>query len=115
MDLYEPKKRGQHCRPSSSITQAKRESMLLFWKLEREIGLQEALECFQKAVDSGKEELEHDVMGCWDCWVQGDVVYCEKSKFHPNHPHHGCPPWQNCYCLAPEYSLDLSAPHPTLY
>ena len=115
MDLYGPKKRGQHCRPSSPITQAKRESMSLFWKLEREIGLQEALECFQKAVDLGKEELEHDVMGCRDCWVQGDVVYCEKSKFHPNHPHHRCPPWQNCYCLAPEYSSDLSAPHPTLY
>ena len=89
--------------------------MSLFWKLEREIGLQEALECFQKAVDLGKEELEHDVMGCWDCWVQGDVVYCEKSKFHLNHPHHRCPPWQNCYCLALEYSSDLSAPCPSLY
>ena len=64
MDLYGPKKRGQRCRPSSPITQAKRESMSLFWKLEREIGLQEVLECFQKALDSGKEELEHDVMGC---------------------------------------------------
>ena len=53
--------------------------MSLFWKLEREIGLQEALGCFQRAVDSGKEELEHDVMGCQDCWVHGDIVYCEKS------------------------------------
>ena len=115
MDLYGPTKRGQRCRPSSPITRVKRESMLLFWKLEREIGLQEALECFQKAVDSGKEELEHDMMGCRDCWVQGDVVYCEKSEFHPNHPHHCCPPWQNCYCLAPEYGSDLSAPQPILY
>ena len=90
--------------------------MSLFWKLEREIGLQEALECFQRAVvDSGKEELEHDVMGCCDCWVHGDIVYCEWSKYHPNHPHHWCPPWQNCYCLAPEYSLDLFAPQPSLY
>ena len=23
----------------------------------------------QKAVDLGKKELEHDMMGCWDCWV----------------------------------------------
>ena len=30
--------------------------MSLFWKLEREIGLQEALECFQKALDSGRCE-----------------------------------------------------------
>ena len=82
-----------------------RESLSLFWKLEREISLQEAL-------DLGKEEIEHDVMGCRDCWVHGDIVYCEKSKFHPNHPHHHCPPWQNCYCLAPEYSSDLSAPCP---
>ena len=71
MDLYGLKKRGQRCRPSSPITQVKRELMSLFWELEREIGLQEALECFWKAVDSGKEELEHDVMRCRDCWVQG--------------------------------------------
>ena len=62
--LYGPTKKGLRCRPSSPITRAKRETMSLFWKLEREIGLQEALECFQRAVDSGKEELEHDVMGC---------------------------------------------------
>ena len=113
--LCGPTKKGQCCKPSSPITRAKRETMSLFWKLEREIGLQEALECFQRAVDSRKEEMEHDVMGCRDCWVQGDVVYCKKSKFHPNHPHHCCPPWQNCYCLAPEYSSDLSAPRPSLY
>ena len=113
--LYGPTKKGPHCKPSSPIMRAKRETMSLFWKLEREIGLQEALECFQRVVDSGKEELEHDVMGCQDCWVHGDIVYCEKSKFHPNHPHHRCPPWQNCYCLAPKYSSDLSAPQPSLY
>ena len=114
MDLYGPTKRGQRCKPSSPISQVKRESMSLFWKLEREIGLQEALKCFQKAVDSGKEELEHDVMSCWDCWVHSNIVYSERSKYHPNHPHHCCPPWQNCYCLAPEYSSNLSTPHPNL-
>ena len=56
--------------------------------------------------------MGHDVMGCQDCWVHSDIVYCEKSKYHPNHSYHCCPPWQNCYCLAPEYSLDLSAPRP---
>ena len=114
MDLYGPRKRGQHCKPSSPTLQVKRESMSQFWKLEREIGLQEALNCFQKAVDSGKEELEHDVMGCQDCWVHGDIVYCERSKYHPNHPHYWCPPWQNCYCLAPEYSSNFSAPRSNL-
>ena len=46
------------------ITKAKQESMSLFWRLEWEIGLQEAIDCFQKAPDSGREEMEHDVMGC---------------------------------------------------
>ena len=46
--LYGQTKKGQRCRPSSPITKAKRETMLLFWKLEREIGLQEALECCQE-------------------------------------------------------------------
>ena len=64
MALYGPTKRGQQCKPSSPITKAKWESMLLFWRLEREIGLQEVLECFQKALDLGREEMEHDVMGC---------------------------------------------------
>ena len=63
-DLYGPTKKGPRCKPSSPITRAKRETMSLFWKLEREIGLQEALECFQRVVDSGREEMEHDVMGC---------------------------------------------------
>ena len=35
MDLYKPKKRGQRCKPSSPIMRAKRETMSLFWKLER--------------------------------------------------------------------------------
>ena len=64
MVLYEPTKRGQQCKPSLFIMKAKQELMSLFWRLEREIGLQEALECFQKALDSGREEMEHDVMGC---------------------------------------------------
>ena len=112
MALYGSTKRGQRCKPSLPIMKAKQESMLLFWRLEQEIDLQEAIDCFQKALDSGREEMEHDVMGCRDYWVHSDIVYCEKSKFHPNHPHHCCSPWQNCYCLAPEYSSDVSAPYP---
>ena len=108
MDLYGPTKRGQYCRPSSPITKAKQESLSLFWKLEREVGLQKALDCLQKVLDSGREELEHDAMSCRDCWMNVDIVYCERSKYHPNHLYHHCPSWQNCYCLAPEYNSDLS-------
>ena len=96
-DLYGLTKRGQHCRPFSPIRRGKQESMSLFWRLEREVGLQEVMDCFQKALDFGKEELEHDAMSCRDCWVNGDIVYCERSKYNPNHPYHCCPPWQNCY------------------
>src|ERR1700743_1216333 len=32
--LYGPTKKGPHCKPSSPITRAKRETMSLFWKLE---------------------------------------------------------------------------------
>ena len=108
MDLYGLTKRGQCSRPSSPITKVKRESLSLVWRLEREVGLQEVLECFQKVFDSGREGAEHDVMSCRDCWVNGDVVYCEQSKYHPNHTYHCCPSWQNCYCLALEYSSDLT-------
>ena len=74
--------------------------MTLFLKLEKEVGLQEALE-------SGQGKLEHDTMSCGDCWVKGGIVYCEQSKYYPNHPYHCCPLLQNCYCLAPEYRSDL--------
>ena len=78
--MYGLQKKGQQCRPSSPITRAKQESTSLFWRLEREIGLQEVLECFQKVLDSGKEKIEHHMMGSQDCWVHGDIVYCEKSS-----------------------------------
>ena len=38
--------------------------MSLFWRLEKEVGLQKALECFRKALDSGQEKMEHVIMGC---------------------------------------------------
>lgn len=40
------------------------------------MGLLEAMDCFQKALDLANIELEHKVMGCKDCWVTGDIVYC---------------------------------------
>ena len=77
--------------------------MSLFWKLESQAGLLEVTSCFQKAIDSWNVELEHDMLGCKDCWVNGDIVYCERSRYHPNHPYHKCPSWQSCYCLALQY------------
>ena len=38
------------------------------------MGLLEVRDCFQKALDLRDQELEHDAMGCKDCWVHGDIV-----------------------------------------
>ena len=45
----------------------------------------EVMWCFQKDLESANVELEHDVMGCHDCWVNGDIVYCAWSRYHPQH------------------------------
>ena len=56
--------------------------MSLFQKLEGEVGLLKAMDCFQKALDSVNMALEHDVMGCGDCWVNGEIVYCAWSQYN---------------------------------
>ena len=77
--------------------------MSLFWKLEGKVGLVEVMDYFWKALDSANVELEYDIMGCQECWVNGDIVYCVQSWYNPQHPYHKCPPWQSCYCLTPEF------------
>ena len=65
--------------------------MSLFWKLEGQVGLLEVISCFQRAIDSENVEVEHDDLRCKDCWVNGDIVYCEQSRYHSNHLYHKCP------------------------
>ena len=61
----------------------KLQAISLFWKLEGEVGLIEVMECFQKVLDLANVELEHDVMGCQECWVNGDIVYCAWGYYNP--------------------------------
>ena len=64
--------------------------------------LVEVMDSFQKVLDLVNVGLEHDVMmGCKDCWVNGDIVYCTQSWYNSQHLYHKCPSWQSCYCLAP--------------
>ena len=84
--------------------------MCLFWKLKAEVGLIEAMGCFQKVLDLAKIELEHNSMGCQDFWVNEDILYCVRSWYHPQHPYHKCPPLQSFYCLAPEFGGLLEYP-----
>ena len=51
---------------------------------------QAALDCFEAVWNTGMDEMFHDVMGCHDCVQNGEVVYCEKSKYNRNHPFHQC-------------------------
>ena len=52
------------------------------------IGQQAALDCFEAVWNTGMDEMFHDMMGCHDCVQNGEVVYCEKSKYNRNHPFH---------------------------
>ena len=46
------------------------------------IGQQAALDCFEVVWRTGVDEMFHDMMGCHDCVQNGEVVYCEKSKYN---------------------------------
>ena len=54
------------------------------------IGQQAALDCFEAVCRTGVDEMFHDMMECYDCVQNGEVVYCEKSEYNGNHPFHQC-------------------------
>ena len=53
-----------------------------YCRVARRIGQQAALDCFQAVWRTGVDEMFHDMMGCHDCVQNGEVVYCEKSKYN---------------------------------
>ena len=58
--------------------------------MEKRIVQLAALDHFKVVLKTAVDELLHDVMGCHDCVQDGEVVYCEKSKYNQNHPFHQC-------------------------
>ena len=71
MDLYGLTKRGQHCRSSSPISQAKRESLSLFWRLERRSVSRRLWSVFRRHWTQGRKRLS---MMRWDAGIVGFMV-----------------------------------------
>jgi len=70
----------------------------LYKKLMADYGGLLADEAFWSALELGQVEIFHDVMGCQDCFVGGQIVYCPKSCYNPVHRYHLCPPGEACTC-----------------
>ena len=87
-------------------TKGKLEAMKTFWKLQKDLGMDMALESFQKVLATVEEDLFHDPPSCSDCHVQGDWEFCRRSHYHPQHDLYVCPESQVCFCLNPKYPYD---------
>ena len=59
------------CRPSSVGTKGKLEAMKTFQRLQKDLGLDVALESFWKVLAAVEEDIFHDPLGCLDCRCQG--------------------------------------------
>ena len=81
----------------------KLEAMKTFQKLQKDLGMEVALEAFQKVLRVVEEDMYHDAVSCPDFQVQGDWEYCRCSQFHPQHNLHVCQESQVCFCLNPKY------------
>ena len=103
---YTSTKRRVCCRPSSAVTKGKLEAMKMFQKLQKDLGMEVALESFRKVLAAVEEDIFHDPLGCSDCRVRGDWKFCRRSQYHPQHDLHECPEGQVCFCLNPKYSYD---------
>ena len=79
------------CHPSSAATKGKLEAMKMFQKLQKDLGMEVALESFRKVLGAVKEDIFHDPLGCSECCVRGDWEFCRRSRYHPQHDLHECP------------------------
>ena len=69
-------------------------------KLLKKHGRTLALEVLEEV--AFEERVQHDVLGCRDCYVDphnGHVVYCPLSIYNPSHPSHICLMGEMCSCL----------------
>ena len=80
-------------------TEAKLEAMKTFWKLQKDMGMDIAMEAFQGVLVLVENDLFHDPLGCLDCQICGDWEYCKHSCYHL----HVCLESQVCFCLNPKY------------
>ena len=58
--------------------------------MEDQMGTWEATRVFGEELEMHKIELNHNVLGCRECLVEGVPAYCSHSRHHPDHPLHVC-------------------------
>ena len=63
------------------------------------MGTWEATRAFGEELEMHNIELNHNILGCQDCLVEGVPAYCSRSRSHPDHPLHVCPWVGVCPCL----------------
>ena len=63
------------------------------------MGTWEATCAFGEELEMHKIELNHNVLGCQECSIEGVPAYCLHSRHHPDHPLHVCPWVGVCSCL----------------
>ena len=63
------------------------------------MGTWEATQAFGEELEMHNIEVNHNVLGCRDCSVEGVPAYCSCSRSHPDHPLHICLWVGICLCL----------------
>ena len=101
---YTSTKPRARCRPSLAAMKGKLEVMKTFQKLQKDLGMEVALESFRKVLATVEEDIFYNPLGCSECHVQRDLEFCKRSSFHPQHDLHECPEGQVCFCLNLKYS-----------
>ena len=54
------------------------------------MGTWEATCAFREELEMHRIELDHNVLGCQVCSIEGVPSYCPQSRHHPDHPLHIC-------------------------
>ena len=99
-------KQQAHCHSSLVAMKGKLEAMKTFWKLQKDLGLDVALESFWKVLLASMANMYHDAVGCPNCCFHGNWEFCRYSRYHPQHTLHVCPESRVCFCLNPKYPYD---------
>jgi len=89
----------QRCKPSRKETHKK---MWAQFQIRQHLdmnGLDGVVDRWGKYLDCYGWEVDHDVLGCRDCWSNHGILdYCERSIYLPSHPLHICPDYSDCSC-----------------
>jgi len=89
----------QRCKPSKKETHKKMWAQFQIRQYLDMNGLDGVVDRWGKYLDRYGWEVDHDVLGCRDCWSDHGILdYCERSIYSPSHPLHICPDYSDCSC-----------------